>query len=588
MSKPRAGTVAVDRSSSPQSPYSARSPSQSARSPSPVSSTPGDGDQRSSGRSTHDSPRGLRQPKQSAHLTVEEESELRQFLKVARPDWSMAKKHGHSDVNRVVEKLKAIGVLDTMELMRRVQSNTINEDFTHAGKSRFSKDTMEAIRKQSSFVRALEHLKEPFVRQVGPFAPVPQLLSGTNLRIKAGKQEKAEREKTENSAGARPSTDQGGSRSQGALGRSLSGLNKASSSRPMTVDGSVGLGDLGGTLDLGSSFGRLAGLQASVCSSGGGSLSLDECDGESWGHPRALYLRGARPRHRLQKLDQTPGILYSLPDLSKLPDDGQSQMVRVGITGASVASRSGQHGQRGTAETSPANTPLSPLSPSGARPHSPDDNSVGTSGVHARCESPARDTPSCSSSPSKQLRRTSNASTFASTGKDRVAFKHDYTSEMELEEQVEKWNKEGQIMSKEPREARWASRCYDVEAALHQGEAMLEEQAALDDRKALQRMMVNEGPQSPLRRYVVNNIQKLLEAEKDRDTQGVLDTQQRAINIRKQLTHMQSKRRDLAMLNARVKEAVFGKDVEERKAVLGLSAEKFHRTKTRHTLVGAP
>lgn len=83
---------------------------------------------------------------------------------------------------RVLEKLKAIGITDTAELLERVAKNTINEDLSSVGCARFSRDTLQAIRKQGTFIQSLDHLQEPSYRQIGLFAPVPQMLTGKNLR----------------------------------------------------------------------------------------------------------------------------------------------------------------------------------------------------------------------------------------------------------------------------------------------------------------------------------------------------------------------------------------------------------------------
>merc|ERR1719265_1899141 len=110
----------------------------------------------------------------------EAEQDLREFLKVVRPDWSAYRSEGYRDIDRVLAKLKAVGVVDIWELMQRVENNTINEDLFAAGRSCFSEDTLEQFRQQRSFLCALEHLREPYYRQVGRFAPVPQLLAKTS------------------------------------------------------------------------------------------------------------------------------------------------------------------------------------------------------------------------------------------------------------------------------------------------------------------------------------------------------------------------------------------------------------------------
>lgn len=541
-------------------------------------------------------PNGQRNWMQSSTQgTAEEESDLRQFLKVVRPEWSCPKKHGLNDMNRALEKLKSIGVSDTRELMRRVNRNTINEDFLMAGKSRFSQETMEALRKKSPFIRALDHLKEPYVRQIGAFAPVPQLLSGTNLRLKE-KRKSPQPVYDDASADARPSSEPGrrrqpqkhatssGSRRAGKSDFSLqSSVQSVPSETLASLNGSVGLGDLGGTMDLKSVDGRLASLQASVCgcSSANRSLVVEDVEDEPWAvhRPRALYLRGGRPRHRQTDMTQTPGHVYSLTDLTRLQEGDTSD-------------GRGRHGTHTPLSNSQSSMTFSP-SGHGHRdrlgdPDSPDSSprsSVAFSKLPSRSRRASNATlgSNASGSPrssvafsrvSSRPRRASNVTVESGvsvhSGKFRgVGFKQapsqlegeaaeDEADEL-LEAHVETYNKEGSAMSEGHRDARWAHRAHDPEAAIHQCEAMLQEQDALDERRRLEQFMTNEGPQSPLRHHIVMNIRKLLKAEKDRDVQGALDAHQRTVNIRKHLVHMQAKRRDLAMVRVRAKEAIFGK-----------------------------
>lgn len=109
----------------------------------------------------------------------EQQKDLREFLKLTRPEWCMIKASGKTDVHWAMLKLKDIGVTDINELMRRVRACTLNMDLSQAGHTRFGEDTIEALRSEASFVRALEYLKEPHYRQTGTFAPVPVLLAKT-------------------------------------------------------------------------------------------------------------------------------------------------------------------------------------------------------------------------------------------------------------------------------------------------------------------------------------------------------------------------------------------------------------------------
>lgn len=235
--------------------------------------------------------------------TVEEENDMKQLLKVVRPDWSCPKRGGHRNIDRVVEKLKDIGVFDVTELMRRVNTNRLNEDLQSHGYSRFSRDTMEKLYAKNSFMRALDHLYEPHFRQSGEFAHVPQLLSACSLRRP---QKASSGSKKEDQLPARPATSDSHSPSSfGAQGRS-------STSGCARHVNAVGLGDRGGVFVSGTS---------SVTSSDNFSslLGPKSDGGPRQGHEGALYLRDARPRHGRKRQSQVrPATVHSMPDLSNL------------------------------------------------------------------------------------------------------------------------------------------------------------------------------------------------------------------------------------------------------------------------------
>jgi len=125
------------------------------------------------------------QPVYNHTMSLEMESDLKQFLKVCRPDWSLPRRRGHCNVVRACEKLKAIGIVGVQDLVEKVARGTINEELSKANKPRFSRDTLQSIRKHKAFWESLSHLSEPSYRQIGLFAPVPQMLAGKNLRTEA-------------------------------------------------------------------------------------------------------------------------------------------------------------------------------------------------------------------------------------------------------------------------------------------------------------------------------------------------------------------------------------------------------------------
>lgn len=109
--------------------------------------------------------------------TLEGESELRHFLKVARPKWSRPRQSGPRDIDRVIAKFREIGVTDIETLLHRIHHQSINKDLEAKGFQPLRPEAIESIRKQGSFQKTLEHVDAPSIRQTGLHAPVPQLLS---------------------------------------------------------------------------------------------------------------------------------------------------------------------------------------------------------------------------------------------------------------------------------------------------------------------------------------------------------------------------------------------------------------------------
>mmetsp|Transcript_34822 Transcript_34822/g.81306 ORF Transcript_34822/g.81306 Transcript_34822/m.81306 type:complete len:515 (-) Transcript_34822:102-1646(-) len=132
--------------------------------------------------------------------SLEDENDLWHFLKVAKSDWT------RHDVARVLMKLKAIGVSDVGELLRRVNRNSINDELESCGWGRFSRETIESIRKRGPFVRSLQACHEPSVRQIGVFAPVPSLFSSKRLAASVSKhsQHGSNAKQTAKDAGEKP------------------------------------------------------------------------------------------------------------------------------------------------------------------------------------------------------------------------------------------------------------------------------------------------------------------------------------------------------------------------------------------------
>lgn len=188
-----------------------------------------------------------------------------------------------------------------------------------------------------------------------------------------------------------------------------------------------------------------------------------------------------------------------------------------------------------------------------------------------------------SSSPTRG-RTDSNASwTMTRSRSDSCCDENASTRELDtMAAQADRWAKLGKHMNKKPWQPQWANQ--GKNNVLNQGEAMLREQSALDDRRELLKVIENEGDDSPMRHHVAGKIRIRLQEEKERDAnclQDLLDTQQRCINIKKNMSYMQAARRDLTEQKRRVQETVYGV-LERTNTFSALSAELHFRKSVHH------
>mmetsp|Transcript_67651 Transcript_67651/g.198013 ORF Transcript_67651/g.198013 Transcript_67651/m.198013 type:complete len:500 (+) Transcript_67651:76-1575(+) len=440
-----------------------------------------------------------RNPQSSSSLTLEEESELRQFLKLVRGvEWGCrARKRGHSDVKRVIEKLKAIGVSDVSELLRRVSSRKINEELAEAGYPRFSKDTLESIRKQSSFIRALENLNESNYRQIGPLAPAPQMLSSENLVYRASQMPSGLRASL---SSARPPPDAG--------------------SPPRRRQEDAGAKGPGLGVSVSSAF-------LHMCSE-----DAPTEDGLTY---MPLHLRGVRhQKARGGLLSQSSALAASLPDLSR-PEPRMTQAESARSLNQSRLSTDSQ--------------PRCYSSPTGEQERG---GPGGAGGARMRLSSGNISTTASEPSPVRNspMAAMPEVPQGGSPNRSRsVSFKA--PPGLDTPRLMEKLMRASMQISAEQRAARWTSLNHAKDSLLHHGEAMLKEQNALEARTTLFRNMESEGVTSPLRQHVARKIRGRLREEQERDGQGTLDQveiQQRSINIRKHLGLMSNLRRELQVL----------------------------------------
>jgi len=402
---------------------------------------------------------------QSSFGTLAAETELRHFLKLARPEWSKPKRRGRSDVVRVQEKLKAIGIRDIDTLIKMVDKNTINEELYNRGLVPLSRDSLDSIRKQKTFIQALESVDVPNIRQVGTFDPVAQMLSRSSLHGSQGSRRNA-------------------SKKGGPIG-----------SEDVDKEGSPAKT-------------RLLRRPA---------IFQEEADMQ----PEALIppwprLKGVVHRERWRKTSgsaSTPGLL--LPRMAPGLDRSLSHGLMSPGAGHSQSLPAGRLDRLET----------DPMEPSRA---------------------------------SKRLANTIPPHTDAFGGQGSPLSRSDSyraTVPPSMTEMLA-MQRAGQRMLdslEDPQSsaAKWSPK--STKTPLEQGEDMLQEQGALDERERLVRVVKSKSlPPDPFRSHIALNIKQRMEECAHNDSKEGLAINQRCLNIRKQLAGMVNARKELAGLRAKV------------------------------------
>jgi len=454
---------------------------------------------------------------------LEAENELRQFLKIARPDWSKPRRSGRNDVARVLAKLKAIGITDIESLIRRVETNTINEELFNKHFIPLSREALDAMRKQRAFFQGLESVDVPNVRQVGAFDPVAQMLSRRRLAravTSAGGSPSRDRRSEDRSDGFgslhRNSTAPGGLQ-RADLERfssstpPLSGWDSAASIASMATGSQAGLVRLRGAKPP-SGRGRHRRLPVmaqpiqSLASAQGADVDRASYDE---GSPRSAFSISPRPRGQSSSKFSVTWSAGSMAERS-VEMEGSDAGCERPVT------------EKGTGRIARSKSFTAGSFTGGSQPTSPDFSQSRLLGQ------------------SRQL-----GSSMASVRADTP------TSEELLSLQRENLRILKDMEDPSRIAAKWSQR--SIKTPLEQGEDMLKEAQALDDRERLVRQVkTKSGPADPFRSHIAQNIKMRLRDEaKQSSTEGLAINQQ-CMNIRKQLASMVNARKELTGLRVKV------------------------------------
>mmetsp|Transcript_9400 Transcript_9400/g.16670 ORF Transcript_9400/g.16670 Transcript_9400/m.16670 type:complete len:490 (-) Transcript_9400:116-1585(-) len=470
-------------------------------------------------------PQSSPQQERSPLGSLEAENELRQFLKIARPDWSKPRRTGRNDVARVIAKLKAIGITDVESLIQRVETNTINEELFNNNFIPLSREALDSMRKQRAFFQGLDSVDVPNVRQVGAFDPVAQMLSRRRLA----------RAVTSAGRSSSPSRDRRSEDRSDGFG----GLH-----RNNTAPGGLRRADLERFATSTPPLSAVLGSAGSIASMSGTASQVG-----------AVRLRGAknssRGRHRRLPAMSQPIQALAAPgaemDGGSLVDEGSPRSV------ISMSPR-------------PRNASSSKFSVTWST-GSVAGHSVEMEGSDAGGERPVAEKPEKGAGRTARSLTAGSLPTVTDFGNSRSLGQSRQTlasitamtpvrADTPTSEELLSLQRENHRILREMEDpgriaAKWSQR--SIKTPLEQGEDMLKEAQALDDRERLVRQVkAKSGPADPFRSHIAQNIKmRLRDEEHQRATEGLAINQQ-CMNIRKQLASMVNARKELTGLRVKV------------------------------------
>lgn len=470
--------------------------------------------------------------------------DLREFLKIVKPDWSIIPgQHGHSNVERVLQKLQEIGVRSIEELMCRVEDNTINENLFHAKKAIFSQSTLNSFRNKKRFLMVMDQLKERHYRQVGIFAPVPQLLAKTNRAAVL-------RKRLQGDGAAK---DRAG---DGAAKDRAKARHRAEQSVPLAWDGPEERADASSSADDG---------EAKESPLKGRQLRPPPLRRKV---PSSLSLLSQETRERSPRIgfgaevEATDGWLP--PSSTAVAHDANGVMLRpslrfVTTAGAGSRPRSQQlrsgHGERPWRSLSQGMA--RPRSAPGVESQAKEEGEPGCASFAHSLTAPAS-FPSASRSCGALLRPDRRGSQpMRSQPLPGVASEAMADEDLGLlEAHAARMHSAAQEMQRERRHPRWSA--LQRTTLLAQGEAVLREHQALEDQDNMMKAMRREGDNSATRRSITENIkQRLLEeAKRESKNPSYIERNMTCTNIKDQLSYLQHARQELSTIKAQAKSVV--------------------------------
>lgn len=482
----------------------------------------------------------VEKPPAWAGSRLADERELLSFLRVIRPDWQQPPSKGaQSNIKRVMKKLETIGVTTKEDLIERTMKNHINEDLNEKGFTKFGRETVDNIRKQAGFLQLMKNLTDTSVRQHGRFAPVPHLLS---KKTRYGKGPGAV-------SGVRrePSpVDEAGLQEEDLL------LDSARSPRDASNFGQADK-DWGGSGGLGDS------RSFESFSLGGGSRRLRNGWHTYTPDAHRTTWRDEDHSHRTSWRDSKMSLSGSLPNLSRSQTDYTPRAMR-------ESAHAGKTWQPSRADELMQHIQtLQSASRHGSRAFTR---------AASQGEEELEDFVQSESFRDQGGSSTQMVKIAAAYAKGGVGPKHvlallldEKLTVGELRRELDqisagKMQQVGkQMLDKKKALPRWKT-----EACDHSRTLLLEE-AALDEKLRMDKMMRREGTVSPfdkkntpLRRHIARQLSVRMKEEKERASSTSLEVSQKFINIKRHLQQMANSKRELGSMQKKMLEM----NVEER------------------------
>lgn len=482
--------------------------------------------------------------------SLEEENDLRHFLKVARPQWSKPRHGGYKDLDRVIAKLKAIGITDTETLVHAVHNeNLLNDELAKRKHVRLSRDAIESIRRHGPFIRALETgVDQPHIRQTGAYDPVNQLLSRRRLAdpsLTMGLTRGGGKTKSASSTANPPANTAPKSSSTPALPgcasthtEGFSGLDQERTSKPAAQ-----------YQTMRSSFG----------------FHLRDADLRSRAHRASTYNRKQNPKQSKTREHFEKHPVPNLPGKAA----GHYGSHSGGVRGTPDSDKESESGSIGSSRLASREKPPAMGSWSGAL-------QLPVSALGTRLSSSVDQQAGTSNDPALSMKSISSAKVFMSRlskGMSEGQLPMLKEPDVPLEE-VARLQRVGAAMGASKREARWANT--GVKTPLLLCEEMLSEQEALDGRFQLLR----KADDPSLRSHISGNIASRLKQELKTQGQEALGVQQKCLNIKKHIADMTTFRRELSGLKTQVE--LMNSDDSANKETLKELAVGFNICKRNH------